>query len=82
VRTKNKDSIEGKRPDYDYDILESKTDAVIHKAEFAISYSTTDLFMKKKFPVPLKIGSTFSRVVSGINTERVNQLSLDFEMYF
>lgn len=82
IKEKSKDSIRGIRRDYDYGILEhataSRTNAVMAK----ISYSTVDMFLRNKFPMPFKVGATVSRVVSGINTERVNQVSLDFEMYF
>jgi len=82
IRVKNKDKIPGKDPNYDYGILESKTDTIIRKAEVSVSYSTVNLYTRGKFPVPFKIGSTYNKVLSGMNTERISQVSLDFEMYF
>lgn len=82
LRTKAKDTMHGTNPAYDYSILESKTNEVIHKVEASLSLSTVELFMRKQFPLPMKIGTTLSRVVKGVNTERVNQMSLDLETYF
>ncbi len=82
TKHKAKDSIRGTRTDYDYGILEHKTATLTNTAKATLSYSTVDAFLRGKFPVPFKVGTTLSRVVSGINTERVNMVSLDFQMYF
>lgn len=82
VKNKGKDTIRGARTDYDYSILEHNTDSRTDTLEATLSFSTVDLFLRKKFPVPFKVGVTAARVVSGRNTERVNQASANFEMYF
>lgn len=81
-KIKSRDSIHGARSNYDYALLEHGTDTRTDTLEATLSYSTVDLFLRKRFPVPLKIGATVSRVIAGRNTEQVNQTSLNFEMYF
>lgn len=82
IKAKGKDGIRGVRSDYDYGILEHRTNSRTETLKGGVSYSTVPLFMRGKFPVPFKVGLSRSRVVSGVNTERVNLTSLDFEMYF
>ena len=82
IKTKAKDSISGTSPTYNYSILEYKTDYQSREVEAGISYSTVDLFLKKKFAVPFKVGFSVTRVVAGRNTEQVNTSNLNFEMYF
>jgi hypothetical protein len=81
-KTKSVDSIRGARSEYDYSILEYKSDSRSNTAEATLSFTTIDYFLRKKFPVPFKVGITASRVFSGKNTERIDQGSLNFDMYF
>ena len=81
-KRKESDSIQGVDPSYNYTILSTNTNSSAHSFAVGVSYSTVDLFLRKKFPVPFKLGISMSRVFRGINTERVNITSADFEMYF
>lgn len=79
---KQKDKIGGNRYDYDYGILEKNTDQESHVGEIGLNFTTVNLFMKKQFPVPFKLGTFMSRVLSGKNVDRINMATLRFEMYF
>lgn len=81
-KTKAADFILGNNRNYDYSLLESKTDFRSQTIQFFLNYSTVNSFLSKAFPVPFKIGLNYSYLLAGVNTEDVKQLGLDFEMYF
>lgn len=79
---KGKDKFSGDQKDYDYGILEKKTDQVSHVGEIGFSFSTVKLYMKNQFPAPFKLGMFGSRVLAGQNVDSVDMATLRFEMYF
>lgn len=76
------DHIRGNRADYDYSILETGTDSEVNTLEFGIRYSSVNSYLAKEIPIPFLLGLTFSRVLSGTNTEQINQSEIHLEMYF
>ncbi|NUM89113.1 MAG: hypothetical protein HUU37_07915 [Bdellovibrionales bacterium] len=63
IKNKGKDGIHGARGDYDYGILEHRTNSRTETWKSSITYSTVPLYMKGRFPVPFKVGLARSRVV-------------------
>lgn len=65
-----------------YQFLEKKTEQRMHAVQAQASYDTIALFRQKKFPVPLRVGVNFSRVVSGKNVVSDPLVALEFSMFF
>ncbi|HEX4926210.1 MAG TPA: hypothetical protein VFV50_19105, partial [Bdellovibrionales bacterium] len=80
--TKNRDRMSGSRSDYDYSILSTGTDVSSRTAEFGAFYTTTDLYLRNKFPVPFKIAGSYSQTLTGQNTEIIDMAYLELQLYF
>ena len=81
-KSKASDSIRGNRSSYDYSILEDATNSNASTVGAEIYFNTIQLFKKKIFPIPLRVGVEANRVVAGLNTQQVNQISLNVQTYF
>jgi hypothetical protein len=79
---KNQDRFRGGRPDYDYSILASGTEGSSQTAEIGAFYTTADLYVKQKFPIPLKLKGSYSQTMAGNNTEIIDMAYIELQMYF
>jgi hypothetical protein len=79
---KNRDRMSGDRNDYDYSILATGTDGHGRTAEIGAFYSTTDLYLKKKFPIPFKVKGSYAQTLAGNNMEIVDMAYVEFQLYF
>lgn len=79
---KHKDSMTGTRSNYDYGILATGTDAHSTTAEVGAYFSTTDMYLQNRFPVPFKIRGSYSQTTAGANTEMVDMSYLELQVYF
>jgi hypothetical protein len=64
--SKSKDNVSGDRG-FNYRSLEDETDAKYHLASAELSYSTIELFRKKRFPVPMSASIGYEDVFAGKN---------------
>ncbi|OFZ17208.1 MAG: hypothetical protein A2X86_01795 [Bdellovibrionales bacterium GWA2_49_15] len=65
-----------------YDMLEQDTVQHMHAAVVTGGYDTMSLFKAKKFPVPLSLTLSHTRVISGMNVGNDPITALDFSMFF
>lgn len=79
---KGRDKFSGANNGYDYSILERNTEQTSHVGELGVSFTTANLFMQNRFPVPFKVGTFVSRVLDGENVDKIDMATLRFEMYF
>ncbi|MEK6624482.1 MAG: transporter [Bdellovibrionota bacterium] len=65
-----------------YDMLEQDTVQHMHGVVVTGGYDTMTLFKAKKFPVPLSLTLSHTRVMSGMNVVNDPITALDFSMFF
>jgi hypothetical protein len=79
---KAKDSIDGDKG-YCYSCLEEETDYTSHVILASLGYSTVQMYMDKKFKVPLNASITYRYRFAGTNNVTKSQyISLDLGVYF
>lgn len=78
---KNEDYYTGSKG-YNYSLLSENTDAVYHKLEANISYSSVDNFLDKKALFPFLVSYKYSDIFSGRNIERQEAHELTFMVFF
>lgn len=69
-------------PGYDVSILEKDTQKKSDSVMAGIEFSSIGLFQKKKFPLPIKTGVYYAKVIGGVNTADYDAYVLDFTMLF
>ena len=80
--TKSKDSIDGDKG-YCYSCMEEETDYTSHMILASLGYSTLQMYMDKKFKVPLNASITYRYRFAGTNNVTKSQyISLDLGVYF
>lgn len=80
---KLKDSIRGSDyPDEQYDLLERNTDSNFQRVVAQVTYSTIDLFFKKKALIPMMVSLTLGDTIAGRNIERRSNQELNFMLFF
>ena len=79
---KEKDQIHGTRSDFDYHLLEERTNYQSQTAEIGLFFSTAKLFQRKAFPVPMRLGMSYGKVVAGLNIEKTEYAAMRMEFYF
>ena len=63
--------------------LESETASQDHRATFAVSFSTVDMFLKKQFPVPFNFTVAYRKRLYGTNNVKVSEfVSFALTSYF
>ena len=65
-----------------YKWLEQDTRQNMHSVVMVAGFDTLDLFRSKKFPVPLSLMLSHSRVISGKNVVNDPLTAIDFSMFF
>ena len=76
------DDISGDNNHSYYTILELDSDAKSHIYMVSLSYSTLNLFLEKKFPVPLNVAIGYRNRFAGENTLKSEYISLGATVYF
>jgi len=80
--SKSKDKVSGDMG-FNYQSLEDETDVKSHLASAEISYSTIELFTKKKFPVPMDASLGYEYMFAGRNNSLEQKyLTLKLAVYF
>jgi hypothetical protein len=80
--TKATDSIDGDKG-YCYSCMEEETDYTSHMILASLGYSTMQMYMDKKFKVPLNASITYRNRFAGTNNVTKSQyISLDLGVYF
>lgn len=82
LKNKSTDSAHGVDNSYNYDLLTDTSNSSSHTVFAGLIYSTVEDFKRKKFPIPLIVELEASRVISGVNTEKLNTYALDFKLFF
>ena len=65
-----------------YGYLEQETEQQMHSVVVSGGYDTLSLFHAKKFPVPLSLMLSHTRVIKGMNVVNDPITALDFSMFF
>lgn len=62
--------------------LAANTESVTHNFKMSAQVSSINLFGQGKFPIPLNARFTYSQMLEGRNTPKVDRLEFEFRMFF
>jgi hypothetical protein len=74
------DVYRGARGNYSW--LSQGTDEATHAHAFGVTYSTVQRFLKKQWPIPMKVSLSQVNTISGRDTEYLDYTALEMQVYF
>ncbi len=79
---KQKDQLYGSHSDWDYSILENRSEQTAAKAKICVEYSTTTAYTKGRIKIPFKIAYEFANTFAGKNVLNTSVHEFALSLFF